>query len=63
MKDQAWKIIESMYSLLYDELGLSFQIPEALLGTNQYRSLGYMRALCVWSIQYSLNQLDKKPTP
>ena len=60
MKDKAWQIIDGLYSLLYDRLGLSFQTPEALLGIDVYRSLGYMRALCIWSIQYSLNELDQQ---
>ncbi len=58
MNDKAWKIIEGMYHLLYNQLGLAFQTPEALFknkNKNVYRSLGYMRPLSVWSIQYALD--------
>ncbi len=55
MDKNAWTIVEGMYKLLYDKLGLAFQTPEALFGSNVYRSLGYMRPLSVWSIQYALN--------
>ena len=60
MNENAWKIIEGMYDLLYNRLGLAFQTPEALFKTNVYRSLGYMRPLCIWSIQYALDELNKK---
>jgi len=55
MEEKAWKTIEGMYNLCYNELGLAFQTPEALLKSNTYRSLGYMRPLCVWSIQYAID--------
>lgn len=42
MNENAWKIIEGMYDLLYNKLGLAFQTPEALFKTNVYRSLGYI---------------------
>jgi non-lysosomal glucosylceramidase len=45
MHDNAWQIIEGMYTLLYNKLGLAFQTPEALFKNNVYRSLGYMRPL------------------
>ena len=60
MEEKAWQTIEGMYNLCYNQLGLAFQMPEALLKSNVYRSLGYMRPLCVWSIQYALD--NKKNT-
>lgn len=56
MNDKAWVIVEGMYKLLYEKLGLIFQTPEALFNVNVYRSLGYMRGLSIWSIQYALNK-------
>ena len=47
-----------MYDLLHNKLGLAFQTPEALMKPNVYRSLGYMRALCIWSVQYALDDLN-----
>ncbi len=54
METHAWKTIEGLYHLCYNQLGLAFQMPEALLKSNVYRSLGYMRPLCIWSIQYAI---------
>lgn len=59
MDEKAWKTLEGMYDLLYNKLGLAFQTPEALMKPNVYRSLGYMRALCIWSVQFALNDIDK----
>jgi hypothetical protein len=56
MIEKAWQTIEGLYGLCYNELGLAFQTPEALLKSNVYRSLGYMRALCIWSIQYAIEE-------
>jgi non-lysosomal glucosylceramidase len=58
MNEKAWKTLEGMYDLLYNKLGLAFQTPEALLKSNTYRSLGYMRPLCIWSIQYAINEIS-----
>jgi non-lysosomal glucosylceramidase len=58
MHEKAWKTLEGMYNHLYNELGLAFQTPEALMKPNVYRSLGYMRPLCIWSVQYALDMLD-----
>lgn len=57
MNDKAWNIIEGLYKTCYDVLGLAFQTPEALMKNNICRSLGYMRALGIWSIQYALDDL------
>jgi non-lysosomal glucosylceramidase len=54
MEDEAWVTIQGLYNLLYNEIGLAFQTPEALKTDKVYRSLGYMRALAIWSIQYAL---------
>lgn len=56
--DKAWKCLEGMYDLLHNKLGLAFQTPEALMKPNVYRSLGYMRALCIWSVQYAIDDLN-----
>ena len=39
----------------WDRFGYSFATPEAWDGAGAYRSLGYMRPLCIWSML-----LDKK---
>ncbi len=34
-------------------------MPESLLKSNVFRSLGYMRPLCIWSIQYAIDSMNK----
>ncbi|GAB1606053.1 non-lysosomal glucosylceramidase-like [Argonauta hians] len=46
------------YHMCWEVLGLSFQTPEAYTLDNVYRSLGYMRPLAVWSIQWALSIAD-----
>jgi non-lysosomal glucosylceramidase len=58
MSDKAWIMLEGMYDLLYNEMGLAFQIPEAIKNTTTYRSLGYMRPLCIWSIPFALKNIN-----
>ena len=60
MSEKAWNIITGLYNLCYNELGLAFQMPEALMKDTEYRSLGYMRALGIWSIQYALDDLSNQ---
>ncbi|CAF1008695.1 unnamed protein product, partial [Brachionus calyciflorus] len=60
MNDKAWKTLEGMYDQIYNKLGLAFQTPEALMKPNVYRSLAYMRALCIWSVQYALEEKAKR---
>jgi non-lysosomal glucosylceramidase len=63
MHDKAWKTLEGMYDLLYNKLGLAFQTPEALMKQGCfeiYRSLGYMRPLCIWAVQFALEQQQQE---
>lgn len=54
LSNKAWLTLDELYKSLYHELGLAFQTPEALNKKNEYRSLGYMRPLSIWAIQYAL---------
>ncbi len=58
MDEHAWATLNGMYDLLYNKLGLAFQTPEAMRPSS-YRSLGYMRPLCIWSVQYALEESSK----
>ena len=58
MDEKAWNVVNGLYELCYNKLGLAFQMPEALLKNNSCRSLGYMRALGIWGIQYALDDLN-----
>ncbi len=46
--------------MCWDELGYFFQTPEAYERSVNYRSLGYMRALAIWSVQWAIEQLEGK---
>ena len=60
MDEEAWSIVNGLYDLCYSKLGLAFQMPEAIMKNNSCRSLGYMRALGIWSIQYALDDIKSK---
>jgi non-lysosomal glucosylceramidase len=40
----------------WQKYGYWFATPEAWEASGRYRSLGYMRPLCIWSMQYSFEQ-------
>ncbi|CAH1796951.1 unnamed protein product [Owenia fusiformis] len=44
------------YRTVYEDYGLAYQSPEAYMEGGYYRSLGYMRPLCIWSIQWALER-------
>lgn len=55
---EAWQTAYGAYHTCYERYGLAFQTPEAYFDDRRYRSLGYMRPLCIWSIQYALEQFQ-----
>lgn len=52
--EEAWQTAYGAYHVCYERYGLGFQTPEAYFENRQYRSLGYMRPLCIWSMQHAL---------
>ncbi|KAK3608169.1 hypothetical protein CHS0354_034127 [Potamilus streckersoni] len=56
MLAEAFQTAWGNYSVCWEWLGLQFQIPEAFRTSKHYRSLGYMRPLCIWSMQLALQQ-------
>ncbi len=40
----------------WQEFGYWFATPEGWEKNGNYRSLGYMRALCIWAMQYAAEQ-------
>ncbi|CAF0984068.1 unnamed protein product [Adineta steineri] len=54
LRTQAFVTSEGIYNTCYNVAGLAFQTPEALTRESRFRSVGYMRALCIWSIQKAL---------
>ena len=54
MKDEALTTMKGLYDSIYSDFGFWFNTPEAWLYDGSFRSLGYMRPLCVWSIPWAL---------
>lgn len=61
MLKEAFITAKGMYKSCWEELGMAFQTPEAILKHNHYRSLAYMRPLSIWGMQYALDKRVKKP--
>lgn len=51
MTEEAWKTAGGMYKFLSEQIGMSFETPEALFEKKSYRAIGYMRPLSIWSMQ------------
>lgn len=58
MIDEAWQTAGGLYNSLI-RAGLAFQTPEAINQHKQYRSVGYMRPLSIWSIQLAWQKINK----
>jgi len=58
MIDEAWQTAYGAYHTCYERYGLAFQTPEAYFDDRRYRSLGYMRPLCIWAMQYAVEHFQ-----
>ncbi|XP_039256839.2 non-lysosomal glucosylceramidase-like [Styela clava] len=58
MLKEGFKTAQGMYKSVWEETGMAFQTPEAILKHNHYRSLAYMRPLSIWGMQYALENTD-----
>ncbi|KAL4228193.1 Non-lysosomal glucosylceramidase [Mactra antiquata] len=56
MIEEAFKTAWGSYNVCWEWLGFMFQSPEAYMTSKHFRSLGYMRALAVWAIQWALEK-------
>ena len=59
LSDISMQLAESVIQATYD-LGYGFQTPEAWTRKGNYRAICYMRPLSIWSIQWAIQQKDKK---
>lgn len=57
--DQAFQTAWGAYHVCWEWYGLAFQTPEAYMTDNIYRSLGYMRPLAIWSMQWALEKFHQ----
>ncbi|XP_074651855.1 non-lysosomal glucosylceramidase-like [Tubulanus polymorphus] len=56
MVEEGFKTAEGVYRTCWETMGLQYQTPEAYMEGNIYRSLGYMRPLCIWAMQHALEK-------
>ncbi len=57
LRDMAFHTAKGVQQSAWDSFGYFFQTPEAWNSAGNYRSLGYMRPLCIWAMQWSLQVL------
>lgn len=55
--EMAWRTAQGVHDAGWQEYGYWFATPEAWTQSGQYRSLGYMRPLSIWAMQYAINSL------
>ncbi|XP_050400246.1 non-lysosomal glucosylceramidase isoform X1 [Patella vulgata] len=60
MLDEGFQTAWGAYHACWEGLGLQFQTPEAYTSTKGYRSLGYMRPLSVWAIQWAIERFQRQ---
>ncbi|XP_031554727.1 non-lysosomal glucosylceramidase-like [Actinia tenebrosa] len=63
MVEEGFKTASGIYNTCFERLGMGFQTPEAIVANGNYRSLGYMRPLSIWAMQWALNKKSKKKEP
>ncbi len=58
LRHAAFETARGLYEAGWKRLGYWFATPEAWNERGHYRSLGYMRPLCIWSMQWALTCMD-----
>ncbi|KAK7116158.1 non-lysosomal glucosylceramidase-like isoform X2 [Littorina saxatilis] len=58
MVEEGFQTAWGSYHVCWEWLGLHFQTPEAYTTDHSYRSLGYMRPLAIWSMQWALERFQ-----
>ena len=57
LRHAAFETARGLYEAGWKRLGYWFATPEAWDSWGHYRSLGYMRPLCVWAMQWALTRM------
>lgn len=60
MESEAWETAKGIVESTYEELGYWFNTPEAWDARGDHRSLGYMRPLAIWAMQWAWARRGKK---
>ncbi|XP_046855881.1 non-lysosomal glucosylceramidase-like isoform X2 [Xenia sp. Carnegie-2017] len=58
--EEGFRTASGVYRSCYERFGMAFQTPEAYTSNGCYRSLGYMRPLSIWAIQWAWERRSKK---
>ncbi|XP_060068872.1 non-lysosomal glucosylceramidase-like [Ylistrum balloti] len=58
MVEEGFQTAWGAYHVCWEWYGLAFQTPEAYMMDKHYRSLGYMRPLAIWSMQWALEKFQ-----
>ena len=53
LEEEAFATAKGVYTQTYEDLGYWFMTPEAWTFKGEHRSLGYMRPLAIWAIQWA----------
>jgi non-lysosomal glucosylceramidase len=59
MTEEAFQTAGGMYNSLSMKMGMNFETPEAIYAEKNYRAVGYMRALSIWSMQMAWERKKK----
>ncbi|XP_033108066.1 non-lysosomal glucosylceramidase-like [Anneissia japonica] len=54
MVKEGFQTASGVYETCFNRLGFAYQTPEAYMAKKAYRSLGYMRPLSIWSMQWAV---------
>jgi non-lysosomal glucosylceramidase len=54
LMDMAFATARGIHDAGWQEFGYWFATPEAWFRNGNYRSMGYMRALCIWAMQFAI---------
>lgn len=58
LRHAAFETARGLHEAGWQRLGYWFATPEAWDARGHYRSLGYMRPLCIWSMHWALTRMD-----
>ena len=54
---EGFQTASGIYRTAWNRYGMAYQTPEAFRKNKTFRSLGYMRPLSIWGMQYALENI------
>eukprot|EP00123_Amoebidium_parasiticum_P015949 comp23214_c0_seq2/m.37800 comp23214_c0_seq2/g.37800 ORF comp23214_c0_seq2/g.37800 comp23214_c0_seq2/m.37800 type:complete len:542 (-) comp23214_c0_seq2:120-1745(-) len=61
--EEGFNTARGVYKFVWEVEGMAYQTPEGYYPEGNYRSLGYMRPLSIWSIQHAWRQAKGRKAP